>query len=323
MYRVRKSWKNEKSQKGAFNSLLNAKLCAFENGVGYSVYNDSGKAVYKVKDSDWLRVRSTWADAGSQVGAFKKLGVAKEYADKYGKTVFTWEGEAVYTGKGSPAAPSDPTPAPAPAPTPSGAVDTSVVKTMEYNGKLKKKVGNHNKGATVRVTRNYAKKWVITSDGATFGDRATYIDLTKQIYDNTCRYSDAVAEAWINERGIGSPTGWLFWCNKWGQRVYVFKGSKGKWKLHKTFKCSTGNIKYGDGSDQGVGFAWKIWDKDKVFQGPQAKQYYNQHYTSKWGNSIHQGSGGNPATHGCIGIPKASAIWVFDNLPINTRVVVY
>ncbi len=44
-YRVRKSWADASSQKGAFKSLGNAKKCADENS-GYSVFDESGKAVY-------------------------------------------------------------------------------------------------------------------------------------------------------------------------------------------------------------------------------------------------------------------------------------
>ena len=47
IYRVRKTWKDEKSQKGAFSSLANAKKCADKNG--YSVFNSKGKAVYRGK----------------------------------------------------------------------------------------------------------------------------------------------------------------------------------------------------------------------------------------------------------------------------------
>lgn len=46
-YRVRKTWKDTKSQKGAFSSLANAKKCADKNG--YSVFNSKGKAVYRGK----------------------------------------------------------------------------------------------------------------------------------------------------------------------------------------------------------------------------------------------------------------------------------
>lgn len=44
-YRVRKSWADASSQKGAFKSLENAKKCADEN-PGCSVFDESGKAVY-------------------------------------------------------------------------------------------------------------------------------------------------------------------------------------------------------------------------------------------------------------------------------------
>ncbi len=44
-YRVRKTWADSKSQKGAFKVLDNAKKCCDAN-VGYSVYDENGKAVY-------------------------------------------------------------------------------------------------------------------------------------------------------------------------------------------------------------------------------------------------------------------------------------
>ena len=49
-YRVRKSWADAKSQKGAFHVLSNAKACADEN-PGYSVFDESGKAIYTGKGS--------------------------------------------------------------------------------------------------------------------------------------------------------------------------------------------------------------------------------------------------------------------------------
>ena len=44
-YRVRKTWADASSQKGAFKVLENAKKCVDEN-PGYSVFDESGKAVY-------------------------------------------------------------------------------------------------------------------------------------------------------------------------------------------------------------------------------------------------------------------------------------
>lgn len=50
LYRVRKSWSNPKSQKGAFRNLDNAKKCANAN-PGYSVYDANGRSVYPVTGS--------------------------------------------------------------------------------------------------------------------------------------------------------------------------------------------------------------------------------------------------------------------------------
>lgn len=46
-YRVRKTWNDVKSQKGAFSDLANAKKCASK--YGFSVYNSKGKVVYRGK----------------------------------------------------------------------------------------------------------------------------------------------------------------------------------------------------------------------------------------------------------------------------------
>lgn len=49
-YRVRKTWPDSKSQKGAFRSLANAKKCADEN-AGYSVFDESSKVLYTSKSA--------------------------------------------------------------------------------------------------------------------------------------------------------------------------------------------------------------------------------------------------------------------------------
>lgn len=50
LYRVRKTWNDAESQKGAFYDLSNAKECADQN-EGYSVFDENGKVVYSPKSS--------------------------------------------------------------------------------------------------------------------------------------------------------------------------------------------------------------------------------------------------------------------------------
>ena len=51
LYRVRKTWTDSKSQKGAFSVLANAKKCASSN-KGYSVFDENGKKVYPADAPD-------------------------------------------------------------------------------------------------------------------------------------------------------------------------------------------------------------------------------------------------------------------------------
>lgn len=82
-YRVRKSWSNAASQKGAFGNLSNAKKCCDQN-PGYSVYNSKGEAVYTVSNK------------AIAAGAKVKVTGSK-YAT--GQTIPTWVKEKVHTVK--------------------------------------------------------------------------------------------------------------------------------------------------------------------------------------------------------------------------------
>lgn len=50
LYRVRKTWNDAKTQKGAFKVLNYAKKCADDN-IGYSVYDDKGNVIYVGKQT--------------------------------------------------------------------------------------------------------------------------------------------------------------------------------------------------------------------------------------------------------------------------------
>lgn len=99
LYRVRKTWADAKSQVGAYKVLENAKKVADSKGL--NVYDDKGTLVYQSKkkvDSTLYRVRKTWADTKSQVGAYKSLANAKKECDKHaGFSVYDESGKAVYT----------------------------------------------------------------------------------------------------------------------------------------------------------------------------------------------------------------------------------
>ena len=84
LYRVRKSWKDVKSQKGAFNDLPNAKKCADKN-KGYSVFDESGKAVYTSKAANRtssFKVQISISDLNIRKGPGTNYSTTGKFTDK-------------------------------------------------------------------------------------------------------------------------------------------------------------------------------------------------------------------------------------------------
>lgn len=83
-YRVRKTWKDAATQKGAFHNLDYAKKCADEN-KGYSVFDESGRVLYSNKEFEPYLVKVS----------LKDLNIRKGPGTNYARTQFIPVG--VYT----------------------------------------------------------------------------------------------------------------------------------------------------------------------------------------------------------------------------------
>lgn len=104
LYRVRKAWGDATSQIGAYSNLDSAKTLASQN-AGYKVFDENGTVVFDPTPAPapsptpvpMYRVRKSWEDASSQLGAFSELGNAKALVDiKPGYYVFDEDGKRVY-----------------------------------------------------------------------------------------------------------------------------------------------------------------------------------------------------------------------------------
>ena len=215
----------------------------------------------------------------------------------------------------------------------------AAIRQMRYGGKAKKTMTVNligggkrkiKKGETVLVVEKKKKKKkykLMFTDGSTAYVNRNSIRLKTQLTNSKTVYSKATVEAFINSmqaRYVGSETEYLFYCSKYTQHVYIFKGSSRNWHLIRTMKCTTGSYKYG--VDTTNSFSDKIYDKYRKFKTNRGVLNYCMHFSSAGGNAIHQrgsSSLGSPNTHGCIGLKKKDVIWVFQHIPVNTRVVVY
>ena len=152
---------------------------------------------------------------------------------------------------------------------------------------------------------------------------------SKQAYaaaDKTCAatnfggikcYSKVTAENFVNNSGKGSKTKYLIWVSTVQQHLYVFQGSKGKWKLIKDWECATGAA----GSPTPTGFDKQIERKVRSRHGV---SYWSPFQT--W-NSIHgklsSWAMGGPASNGCVRNFDSNAKWIYYNCDPGTGLIVY
>lgn len=80
LYRVRKSWNDAKSQKGAYKVLENAKRCADVNS-GYSVFDESGKIIYSGKSAQIYKIYTVVKGDSLWKIAKEKLGNGERYTE--------------------------------------------------------------------------------------------------------------------------------------------------------------------------------------------------------------------------------------------------
>ena len=179
-------------------------------------------------------------------------------------------------------------------------------------------------GTGVLVTQRsarYGSKSTVRYKNITFSAPNSWLSIKKDLATGSSGdYSTALKESFINrKKSASSKTSWLVWISLDKQRVNVFKGKKGMWKLQKTFKCSTG-AKY---TPTPVG--WMRIDFKRMYV--EGLKYY----TEVCGSGMHRWPGGgksaflgkHTASHGCIRMSEDSAKWVYKNVPVKSTVFSY
>lgn len=219
--------------------------------------------------------------------------------------------------------------------------------------------GSIKKGTYVRVTGQYPKKvtgWDVPSrvyvkvyankkSGKVLKEGWVKWGNCKKIKGDTpyskklktnADYTKAVKEDWINGKKYSSSTKYLIWTSSYSQHVTIFKGSKGKWKVYKSFRCNTG--KFQQPTPKSTKFTIKKHLMKRVRLTKYGNPYYYTHLSFfTGGNSFHticwyegttrvckgMSTGGQPNTRGCVRLDKSNAVWIYNNIPNGTRVISY
>lgn len=134
---------------------------------------------------------------------------------------------------------------------------------------------------------------------------------------STYDYTTQAKENFVNKQGYSSKTKYLLFICHYAQKTYVFKGKKGNWKLHKTFKCVTG--KASTRTPRGV---FKLYKKSRLGWCYQYVSYFksrNSFHSRPYGTKVM----GRPASNGCIRLYDNDAKYIYKSIPKGTTVVSY
>lgn len=141
-------------------------------------------------------------------------------------------------------------------------------------------------------------------------------------------YSTEVMEAFVNRKGYDSATGYLIWVSLKTQTVNVFTGKKGEWQLIRSMPCASGKNSTPTARGE-FAIKNKLWEWDfgsykvryvSVFYGGYAfhSRIYNRSYSEMLDDAI-----GYPASDGCLRMMDEDCRYIMEDMPYNTRVVVY
>ncbi len=149
---------------------------------------------------------------------------------------------------------------------------------------------------------------------------------SEQFTDSSVDFSTAAKENYINQAGYSSDTQYLLWISRYTQRVNVFQGSKGKWKLIKTFLVSTGgNETPTPAGSYRTYYHENQWTWSSYYVNT-ITGFYNGHafhtILKSPNGGYYDSRVGIPLSHGCIRMQEADCNYIY-NLPLYTRVVVY
>ncbi len=143
-------------------------------------------------------------------------------------------------------------------------------------------------------------------------------------------YTEQLKTEFVNNNGYSSKTDYLVWVNLGTQKVNIFEGKTGNWKLIRTFRCASGapstptpkGVTY-------VTYKQTNWTTSSYTCRPIVRFYpgtgYAFHSMLYYPRSsvLKNGAMGYPASHGCIRMEDEGIWFIYNYIPAKTTVVVY
>lgn len=180
---------------------------------------------------------------------------------------------------------------------------------------------------------NYSDEWYYQRDVNRILNlvSSTYRGNYTTAYAVNGDYSQTEKEIWINAKGYSSNTQYLLWINRAYQHVNVFQGSKGNWKMIKSFLVGTGaastptptgltTVSY----KSAAGWTTSTYTvRPVVGFYPGTGYAFHSRLCYPGTDTEYDYSAGYPVSHGCVRMYKSDINWIYNNIPVGTAVVIF
>lgn len=184
-----------------------------------------------------------------------------------------------------------------------------------------------NTQVTILMSSNSTKTKIRLQDGTVGWMNFYNIAVSNEKFYTTADYSTAVKEYYVNHvRNCTSKTGWLIWVNLYTQRVNIFKGSKGNWKLYNSGPISSGRNECPTPVEVASLLYHTVWNYEhyycyKVTVFDDARGFHSR--PTAYDGSVYYAAMGYPASAGCIRLLDAQLNIIHDECPLGTAVYIY
>ena len=289
------------------------------NANGYVVYsyNFNTKAYEKVATV----TTNTWTDEGNgETGKYRYY--VKAFRRENGKTLYgSGISKLVYGNQ--------------------DLLEAAEIHPILYSGKMNQTTtlyttqsGSQTAGkvsAGTAVTCSYrthsGRNRIILSDGSTYWVKPSSVSCYSDHYTSK-DYSKAAKETFINKSGYGSSSKYFIWVSTYTQKINIFTGSEGNWKLLLTTPCATGLVATFTPHGKGV-----LTHHERTFYAEYSYYEWLTYFTS--GNAFHtrikklsDGSFrsrtlGKPMSGGCVRVKDDIARMIYYDIPLKTGELIY
>lgn len=204
--------------------------------------------------------------------------------------------------------------------------------TLEYENPVRGTVETVTDRVQVQV-ENYSEAYYQKLERAQWETLAEQVspDYTGDFtMDYDIDYTTEIKEAFVNYNGYESKTEYLLWVNRATQKVNIFTGTQEEWTLLSTYRCATGAMH----TPTPLGITYVTYKQPAWYMGSYNVYWITRFYPNT-GYAFHSRGYypnsdvammpeiGYPMSAGCIRLYDDAAIWIYENIPLNTTVVIY